>query len=789
MPAALALLSAALLAYQVVLLHLLAITHWAHFASLVIGLALLGFGASGSLLALLADRLRGRERTAFAAAALLSALAFDPAYRISTAIRFDAFELLAVPRQFLNLALTYAVLSVPFLLGASAIALAFTAGRERVARLYAANLLGSGLGGVLGLALLEVLPAERLPSAVAVVGALALVPLARAGVAAPAAALALALTLPPPVVPVSSYKEESLALALPDARTLALEDGPLGRLRVVAAPVLRYLPGASLALDRPVPPRPVIYLNGQPLGARAEAGDAALHAMTPSAAVFAVPPPAGAAGDPAVLVVGLGGGAAVHLARASGARSITVLDPDPRLDRLVAPGTLGPDVRRVQGGARTWLRGTAEPFDRVVVTETGSLGGVAAGMGAAGEDYLFTVEGVRDLWRSLSEGGVLAITRWVLEPPRDVVRLLATARAVLDDEGLDASRHIALVRGWGTATLLVSRSPLEPRQVRALVDWADERWFDVTWAPGAPPEAANRFNVLEPDRFRAAAEGLLGPEPAAFVERYPFEVAPVTDDAPFFYHFLPVAGAVRLWRSEGRLGLPYVEWGLVAQALALAQAVPLAALLILVPLLGLPRPARDAAPAGEPPAAERSARPAALFAYFALLGVGFMLLEVSSIQRLVLFLGRPVHATAAVLTAFLVFAAAGSAVAPRVARLRAGRVLPFAGVALFAPAAYAGQEWLLDHAAGAGLAARMALACAALAPLAFWMGMPFPLGLARAARLQPGWLPWCWGVNGFLSVVGAAAAPLFAVALGFGGVIALAVVAYVAAGFLFSLTL
>ncbi|HEY7530226.1 MAG TPA: hypothetical protein VIC56_06080 [Gemmatimonadota bacterium] len=774
MPAALALLSAALLAAQVVLLHLLAITHWAHFASLVIGLALLGFGASGSLLAVLAHRLRGRERAAFAVAALLSALAFDPAYRIATAIRFDAFELLAVPGQFLKLALSYAVLSLPFFLGASAIALAFVAGRERVAGLYAANLLGSGLGGLLGLALLELLPAERLPAAIGLVGALALVPLARAGVAAPAAVLALALVLPPPRVPVSSYKDESMALALPGAATVALEDGALGRLRMVAAPTLRHLPGASLALDRPVPARPVIFLNGQPLGARALPEDAALHAMTTGAAAFAVP----LARDASVLVVGLGGGGEVHLARARGAASVTVLDPDARLETLVAPATLGPDVRRVHAGARTWLRGSRERFDRIVVTQTGSLGGVAAGMGAAGEDYLFTVEGVRDVWRRLSDRGLLAVTRWVLEPPRDVVRLLATARTVLGDEGLDAARHVALVRGWGTATLLLSRAPLAAPQVSALTDWAAERWFDVAWAPGAPPEAANRFNVLEPDWFRAAAEGLLGPAPEAFLERYPFEVAPVTDDAPFFHHFLAVPDAVRLLRSEGRLGLPYVEWGLVAQALALAQAVPLAAILILAPLLALPRP-RAASAGGR----------SRLFGYFALLGVGFMLLEISSIQRLVLFLGRPVYATAAVLTAFLVFAAAGSASATALARRGAARFLPFAGVALLAPAAYVAQDWLLDHAAGAALPARMALACAVLAPLAFWMGMPFPLGLSRVAALEPGWLPWCWGVNGFLSVVGAAAAPLLAVAVGFGGVIAVAVAAYLLAGLLFSLTI
>jgi hypothetical protein len=832
---ALTLLSAALLAYQVVLVHLLSITHWTHFAALVISLALLGFGASGSFLALLRRRLAGREGGAFWLAVLLAALSFDPLYRLSTRIPFDAFELLAVPRQFLYLSLTYLVLSVPFFLGATAIALAFLLQPGRVARVYAANLVGSGLGAVLGLALLAALPAGRLPTAVGLFAGFAVVPLAverlrfrtgwrparvsRAGAAAsvpagvlpsapaavlasapvgvlasaptavfalaPAAILALALFAPPPRVPVSIYKDESVALALPGARVAAREEGPLGRLDLVASPALRYLPGASLALATPVPPRPVLYLNGQPLGFRALASDSTLIGLTTTAAAFALPPQ-----KRSVLLLGLGGGGEILYARARGAETITVVDPDRRIDRLLAPAALDRDVRRVARSPRSFLRATDERFDLVLVTEVGSLGAVSAGMAAAGEGYLFTVEGMTDLWRALDEDGLLAVTRWVLEPPRDVLRLLATARAVLEGEGARAADHIALVRGWGTATLLVSRHPLAPAQVEALRGWSEERWFDLSWAPGVGPEEANRFNLLEPDFFRIGAEALLGPDPEAFVRRYPFRIAPVTDDAPFFFHFLPPADLVRLWRAEGRLGLPYFEWGLVAQTLTLAQAVPVAAVLILLPLLALPGGAGAAAEGRRRSGAPQAPTPApaaamprgrlVLFLYFALLGVAYMLLEISSIQRLVLFLAQPIYATTVVLASFLLFAGAGSALAPRLVS-RFGASLPFAGIALLAPLTYLLQVVLLDGAAGAPLPARMLLAGGLLAPLAFCMGMPFPLGLQRVADRSPAWLPWCWGVNGYLSVIGAAAAPLVALGLGFRGVIALAIGLYLAA--------
>ena len=769
-----------MLAYEVALVQLLAITHWAHFAAMVISLALLGFGASGSALALGRRWIAGREQRAYGLVALLAAVAYELAYRLVARIPFDAFELIAVPRQFLLLTLTYLVLAVPFFLAGAAVGLAFLIGRESVGRVYAANLLGSGAGAVLGLALLSSLPSERLPAAIAVVGLLAVVPLARWGVAAAGAGIVAAAFLPPPVIPASQYKEGTLALRLPQARVLARDDGPLGRLEMIESPVLRSLPGASLALREAVPPRPVLYLDGQTIGPRAAARDTALWSMTTTAVAFALPD---SGFD--VLLVGMGGGGLAWLARAAGARSIAVVDPDARLDLLLDPALLE-GVRRFRQSPRGWLHASSERFDRVVVGQPGSLGGSAAGMSAAGADYLFTVEGFEDLWNTLDDDGVLTITRWVLDPPRDVPRLLATARRVLDDEGLEAGRHVALIRGWSTATLVVSRRPLGPGDVAALRSWCEERWFDLSWAPGAPPGLANRYNLLDPDWYRLSAEGLLGPQPQRFVRSYVFDVEPVTDSAPFFHHFLRAGHLVRLLRSEGRLSLPYLEWGIIAQWLVLLQAIPIAAVLILLPLVALSR----SAPAGREerrpvavPATGRSPGRAALFAYFALLGLAFMVLEISAIQRLVLFLAEPTYSMTAVLASFLVFAGLGSALAPRVAG-RTGWRAPFVAIAVLALVTRFLEELLWDHAAAAPIALRMVAAVLLLAPLAFAMGQPFPLGFQRVADRAPRWFPWCWGVNGFLSVIGAAAAPLIALSVGLDGALLLAVGLYLLAGWL-----
>jgi hypothetical protein len=776
---ALGLLSAAVLAHEVALVHLFSILHWSHFAALVIGLALLGFGASGSAVAVAVGRawLRGRERPAFVLAAALAALSFDPSYRLTAAVPFDAFELIAVPRQILYLALTWIILGAPFFFAGAAVTLAFLLSPDRIGRIYAANLLGSGAGSALGLALVATLPAGRLPAAVGGTAGIALLFLfpwdkrrgTRAAVSmAAGAAIAIAFLSPPPV-PMSPYKEERLALELPNARVVARRDGPLGRLDLVAAPALRYLPGTSLALDRPVPARPVFYLNGGPLGPRAEAADTPLLRQTTGAAAFAI----GQDAPARVLILGLAGGGPVLLARASGATAITVVDADRRIDPLLAPGTLGTDVRRAATAPRAFLHTTGERYDRILISEMGSLHGAAGGMAAAGASYLFTVQGMADLWETLEPDGVLAITRWAVQPPREVPRLLATLRAVMDTRGMPAASRVIVLRGWGTVTLLASPRPFARREVEELSDWAHARSFDIAWAPGAPAAAANRYNVLDPDWFRMAAEGLLRGSPERFLARYPFAVDPVTDEAPFYDHFLPFGRLVEVWRAGGRLALPYFEWGLVAQALVVAQAVPISALLILLPLLLLPR--------RESPGGRGRAPRFVFFAFFALLGLAFMLLEVSSIQRFLLFLAEPAIATAVVLAAFLVFAGLGSLVA---GRLEGGRFpwLPFLAIAVLAPLTWLGGQALWGRFAGSPLAVRMALGLALLAPLAFCMGMPFPLGLQRVADREPEWIPWYWGVNGCLSVIGAAAAPLVALAVGFRGVLFLAAGLYLLAG-------
>ena len=169
--------------------------------------------------------------------------------------------------------------------------------------------------------------------------------------------------------------------------------------------------------------------------------------------------------------------------------------------------------------------------------------------------------------------------------------------------------------------------------------------------------------------------------------------------------------------------------------------------------------------------------------YFMLLGLAFLFVEIAFIQKFILFLSHPLYAVAVVLAGFLVFAGLGSAYSEGfAARLdAAGRsAVNFAvvGIAAIAIVHVLLLPTIFETLIAQPDAIRIAVSIVLIAPLAFFMGMPFPLGLARVTAKAPAFIPWAWGINGFASVIAAVLATLMAIELGFTAVIVVAVVLY-----------
>lgn len=738
------LLSAATLAYEVLLTRLFALIQWHHYAHMIISLALLGFGLSGALLTRWGERLARHLAAALASAAALFGIGAVIAFLVARGIAFNPLELAWDASQSLRLLATYAVLALPFLCAGGGIGLALMALRDQRHRLYSADLLGAGIGALVVVAALHWLSPGRV---LLLVGALGLAAAAlfasapRVRLALACAALLISL-LPAPQVTPSPYKPLALTLTAQGAQVLAQVDSAMGRASAVfnAGAPARDAPGLSPISPYPAAPVIALFVDGEGAGS-VPLGDLTYLRELPSAAPYALLP------APRVLAFGLG--PTTWQALAHDVHGLRVVVNDAGLLRLLAQlrqrvPDMPPLPTPTLADARALLAADDQTHDLIAFHVPVILGGLAA----LRENTLLTVEGLRALLARLSPDGWLAISTSAALPPRELLKLAALARAALGDA---AASRVAVVRGYRAATLLIKAAPLEARDVAALDGFAATRGFDLDYPPGTPAGSHARTDIA------TGIDAFLGEGHADYLAHYRFDLRPPTDDRPYFNHFFRMAVTTELLAMRAAGGLALLDWGYVTAWATLLQAALLAALML------LPSRARGG---GAP-----------VLVYFAALGLGFMLLEIAFMHKLVLLLGHPLYAVALVLAVFLVGAGLGARTAPRHAA-HFGRVVG-------AIVAWSALNLLLlpllhDVIAPWPLAARMAAVATLVTPLAFCLGIPFPLGLAALAHNRPA-TAWAWGVNGAASVIAAIAALLVAAHFGHRALVLTGALLYLAA--------
>jgi len=787
------LVSAAALAYEILLMRLFSIIQWHHFAYMIISLALLGYGASGTFISLARPWLLAHFPGAYRINLALFGLSSVACTLAAQQVPLNAEEILWDWHQALYLLAVYLLLALPFLFAANAVALALTRYRQAIARVYAADLLGAGLGS-LGIVLLlfAVFPGTALK----LLGSLGLLaslvaaselqgPRAH-GLAGTVLAAVLLLALPAEwLTPQPSpYKTMSQTLRIGGARVIEQRSSPLGLISVVESPrvPLRHAPGLSLQSSAPLPAQLGVFTDADGLTAinHNPQGEtlAYLDDLTSALPYYLAEPQR-------VLVLGAGAGADVQQALNHGVQRIDAVELNPQLIELVRKDHADwaghlydhPAVRIHRGEARGFIRRSRGSYDLVQITLLDAFGASSSGLHALNESYLYTVEALQDYLARVAPGGYLAISRWIKLPPRDTLKLLATAVRALRESGIeDPGKRLVLIRGWQTSTLLIKNGVFSTDEITRLQDFCLTRAFDTAWYPGMPADAANRVNVFTQAYFYQAAAALTGARDATFMERYKFDITPATDDRPYFFHFFKWEVLPEILALRGQGGLPLLEAGYLVLVTTLLQALVLSSVLILLPLVVL-RSSQD-----EPASA---ARPSRVVLYFFAIGLAFLFIEIAFIQKFILFLHHPLYAVAIVLTAFLLFAGAGSAwTARRQAHpspTQHATARAVSGIAVFGLLYLLLLDPVFTALLHLPVVIRILVAIVLIAPLAFFMGMPFPLGLARLAAVRPALVPWAWGINGCASVLSAVLATLLAIQFGFTAVIITALLLYVLA--------
>jgi spermidine synthase len=759
-----ALVSATLLITELALTRIFSVVMYYHFAFLAISIALFGLSASGVFAYVARDWLGRRstdsllaiECVVYAAATLAALFGL---VRIHVGLNYS-------PENLRLMLAIYGLAALPFFTGGLVITLAVSRLASRINTVYAADLVGAAGGCLVLIPLLDRLGAPGVvltSAALAIVAALCFAPARRrvrigaSGTLMVAAALVgqlsgratfdIAVTKGHrgDVVLFSKWNSFSRIgvydRAFGDWSVSSTYDGP--------RPDSRFMDIDSAAST------PILHLEP-------DLGGAQYLRYELTAVAYHLQPPGFRA-----LVIGPGGGRDLASALVFGAGHIDAVEINP----IIANDVMRDRFREFSGGlythprvtvaiddGRSFVRRTSERYDVIQASLVDTWAATASGAYTLSENTLYTVEAFNDYVDHLTDTGVLTITRWV----SDGLRLLSLAQAASEPRGWSAADRVAVIRHGTVATFLFKKRPFTADDLRRLAETAHQLKFEILYAPGvgAPIEEDLVEHTATGDYYRLMAAR----DPQAFYRSYPQDISPTTDDRPFFFHTTKIRDQFQT--AFGRSML--FGNGLSALLTLMAISGILVALFVVGPLAIADR--------GRP----RDPGWWLWLLYFGAIGAGFMLIEVSVLQHFVLLLGHPVYSLTVTLFALLLGTSLGSAWSRRFEDAALGQVGMTAavGAALMALAVIAVVAPMTTWAMPFARPTRMLVAVVLLLPMGVVLGIPMPTGIRVLSARRPQLIPWAWGMNGALSVVGATLAIFIAMNWGFHMTLVAAAVAY-----------
>lgn len=459
------------------------------------------------------------------------------------------------------------------------------------------------------------------------------------------------------------------------------------------------------------------------------------------------------------LIIGPGGGWDVSRALASGSRDITGVEINPIIaDTIMREKYAGlsrrlyfrPEVHIFVDDGRTFVRRSSEKYQVLQATLVDTWASTAAGAFALSESYLYTTDSFHDYLAHLTDDGMLAITRWGFEPPRESLRLISLAIVALNDLGeKEPWRHVIVGREWPAElkrfgardTVLISRRPFSEQDIARAKAAIAAANMTAVYLPGE--RIPNQFTDL-----------LLSPDPAKYERNYAFDITPVNDNHPFFFYTVQPRDLLHFLNGATQKSADYKVNKAVPLLFELLAVSILAVgvILVLPPMVLGTRMPQDRAVQ-------------TFLLYFLSIGVGYILIEVALIQKFVLFLGHPTYALTVVIFAMLLSSGAGSFFSGRF-RSDARLKMVLACVAAVVAVLGVVVTLALTPLVGLPLPVKILITVLLIFPAGFAMGMPFPAGLARLEDWHKPALRWAWSLNAASSVLGSVGALMCAIYLG-----------------------
>jgi len=759
-----ALCSFSSLLLELALTRLFSVVLFYHFAFLSISIALLGLGAGGVFAYVRRDwLLKWDTRWLGSALSLVCSLAVVGVLEV---VLHSQVSLTPRGRDILALTILYLSSAVPFFLVGCLFSVIFARNAARVSRLYGADLMGGALACLSTVPLLNVLGAPNailFSAAMLAIAAVVWSDRLRQRLAATILALLIVAVMLAnsfrPFIDII-YAKGQRRIGVEYARWNAISRVEVDRTRDGA----RYV-----VIDADAT---TAIMGVDPYHLRAQGWEAGL--MASSASLPNVLRPHGE-----YAVIGPGGGVDVLRAVANGSPKVTGIEINPIIVNDVMRGRYAefshhlyqiPEVNIHIDDGRSFIRSSRDRYDVLQMTLVDTWASTAAGAFALSENNLYTVEAFKEYIEHLKPDGMVAITRWEFREPREAVRVVSVA--------MDALHQLGVANPGGNF-VVVSDGPLDTdgRPVLVLAKrsaFTAEEQALVSEHIRAHPNLVPQYVPWHPEA-NVFSDLIRSNDPFAFARGYKFNVAPVSDNAPFFFFTLKIGQVISQGVAHG------MDWkvNVGVAVLGLVLALSIAAVLafhILPLLLGTKR--------------RRGMNPALL--YFVAIGLGYILVEITFIQRFVLFLGHPTYALTVVIFLMLLSSGAGSLFSRRwlnETSLARAPLLVIVGGLLFLVFVL---PRLLPAMVGLNFSLKLLISAILLTPLGFLMGMPFPAGLRalgasstseseQLRRETDTGVEWAWAMNAASSVLGSALAMIVAIRFGLNVTLLTGAVAYLLA--------
>jgi len=741
------LISAATLMLEISLTKLFSVMQFYHFAFMVVSIAMFGIASAGTFL-----YVKKPKNPLFICAVLFS-VSSVLGFLFLNSTSFDPVRASVDYLHALKLISYYLLLGLPFFFSGVIVVSSFVKHQKQAGKLYFYNLSGAALGSI-GVLPATALLGEKVIIVASVIGLLGGIFFTkRLKNILVALALLLLFLFMPIRINIADYKELKQALNYPNSRLLATEWNSFSRMDVINSSFTNYAPGLSQEFRAELPEQIGVLIDASNMNAITENKNLDFVDYLPTSIGYSL------IKAPKALIINAGAGLDVLAALKNNA-TVKATESNSLIVNLLksgysdfSGGIYNKAEVHIEEGRSFIMRN--EKYDLIVLSLAGN---VLTGLYGLSENYLLTVEAFRSYYNHLNDNGVLVVTRWLSYPPRESLRLFSLALEI--DE---PAKKIAMFRSWTTVTLLISKKDLDSNRINKIISFIEKNKFDIIYLPAKFDP--NKYGKFEKPVYYEGVSGIIKNK-EEFYKNYLFDVSPVYDDRPFYFNFFKLTKIKEIYSIIGKNWQPFLDpWFLLI--FLLSQTIILSLIFILLPLRFLKNIKINKG----------------VLVFFFCIGIAYLFVEIVFIQKFILLLGHAIYSISTVIFSMLLFSSAGSLVSQRLKTKNIFKIKKntpsFLYIIIILFILIILYQFLIPAIINAliifSIPIKIILTSLVIAPIAFFMGMPFPLAIRL---INKKFIPWAWATNGAASVLSPIIAVLVALFFGYSIVLLLAAFFY-----------